>query len=380
MTETTPRAAGLRFVIHVVSASSGKDSDETLRQALARVPKERVRVVICDTGNEHEMVWEHVRYLEQRFGIEVVVLRADFAAEIAAKRMFIARDQRAARQYRRVLKTDRDGRPVWKRDRDGQIITRPVFERDDDGNEIGEPVAFEPVQATGFDGGRRVRWSNKAKRRALAVLHPTGNPFLDLCLWKGRFPSRKAQFCTQELKTALLVEYQQALVEQGHRVVSWQGVRRDESENRRDAKQFERLQPRTYAWRPLVDWSAPMVFASLAAHGVVPNDLYRCGMTRVGCMPCINVRKGELREIAARWPGEVDRIAEWERLVGDASKRGYSTFMTDANPAPDRRDIFADLNIRARVQWAKTTRGGRQYDLLHDEEPKACASAYGLCE
>lgn len=315
-------------VIHVVSVSGGKDSDETLRQALARFPKDRVHAVCCDTGNEHPFVWEHIAYLERRHGIKVTVLRADFSAEIMAKRLFIARDSRNGRDA----------------------------------------------------SGRRIRWSNKAKRRALAALWPSGNPFLDLCMWKGRFPARKAQFCTQELKTAMLVQYQQALVEAGHRVVSWQGVRRDESRNRRNAQRFERLQPRTYAYRPLVDWTAPMVFGSLAAHDIEPNRLYRCGMNRVGCMPCINVGKGELREIAMRWPGEIDRIEDWERRVGACSKRGFSSFMTDAHSSRDRREIYADLGIRARVEWSKTTRGGKQFDLLADDEPRACASAYGLCE
>lgn len=316
-------------VYHVVSVSSGKDSDETLRQALARFPVKRVRAVFADTGNEHALVHEHLAYLEQRHGITIERLRADFSAEIMAKRRFIARDQRRGR----------------------------------DAN------------------GRRLRWSNKAKRRVLAVLWPSGNPFLDLCMWKGRFPSRKAQFCTQELKTALLAQYQRDLVEAGHRVVSWQGVRRDESQNRRNAAQFERINPRTYAYRPLVDWTAAQVFASLAVHDIELNALYRQGMSRVGCMPCINVNKAELREIAKRWPEHPQRIAEWERRVGACSKRGYSTFLTDAHAAKDRRVIFADLNVWSRIEWSKTTRGGKQFDLLtHNEEPKACASAYGLCE
>lgn len=315
-------------VIHVVSVSSGKDSDVTLLLALHRYGKERVRAVMCDTGNEHALAWEHIAYLEQHLGIKVTVLRADFTAEIMAKRQFIARD----------VRTRRDS------------------------------------------SGRRVRWSNKAKRRALAELWPSGNPFLDLCMWKGRFPSRKAQFCTRELKTELLVQYQQALVEQGHRVVSWQGIRRDESQNRRDAKIFERLNPRTYAYRPLVDWTAAQVFAFLAAHAVQPNDLYRKGMGRVGCMPCINVNKAELREIALRWPEHPLRIAEWERRVGACSKVGFSTFMTDAHHAQDRRDVFADLNIWTRIEWSKTTRGGQQFDLLGDAEAQACKSSYGLCE
>lgn len=369
-------------IIHVISVSSGKDSDETLRTALSRFPKDRIRAVIADTGNEHPLVWEHIAYLEKRFGIPVHVLRADFTAEILAKRRFIARDVRTRREYKRGPKFDRDGNPVWKRAKDGSVVVAPVWdETQDEGFRV---VDIRPMQAIGYDGGKKVRWSNKAKRRALAVLWPTGNPYLDLCMWKGRFPSRKAQFCTQELKTELLVAYQQELVEEGHTVVSWQGVRRDESRNRRDAKKFELLNPRMYAYRPLVEWTAPMVFASLAAHDVEVNGLYRLGMNRVGCMPCINVAKSELREIAIRWPGEIDRIAEWEPLVGACSKRGLSTFSTfspDAPDAPDRRDIFARANIYAKVEWAKTTRGGKQFDLIaHSEEVQACKSSYGLCE
>lgn len=315
-------------IFHVISVSSGKDSDETLRQALARFPRDRVRAVICDTGNEHELVWSHIAYLEARFGISVTVLRANFDVEIAAKRRFIARDTRTGRDPK----------------------------------------------------GRRLRWSNKAKRRALAALHPTGNPFLDLCMWKGRFPTRKAQFCTQELKTAMLVQYQQAIVEAGHSVVSWQGVRREESLNRRNAKRFEVLQPRTYAYRPIVDWTAAQVFASLAAHEIEPNALYRMGMGRVGCRPCIKVQKGELRDLALRWPEHPLRLSGWERRVSDCSKRGFSTFFTDAHAAKDLREIFADLNVWSRIEWSKTTRGGKQFDLLAADEPAACASSYGVCE
>lgn len=319
-------------VFHVISVSGGKDSDATLQLALDRFPKERVLPIFCDTGNEHEAVYEHLDYLEAHHGIRIDRLKADFAAEILAKRMFIARDQRN------------------KRDKEG----------------------------------RRLRWTNKAKRQALSVMYPSGNPYLDLCMWKGRFPSRKAQFCTQELKTELAVGYQLKLVEAGHRVVSWQGIRRDESMARRNAKGFERLNPRMYAYRPLVNWSAADVFAFLKARGVQPNRLYRQGMSRVGCMPCINANKVEIREIAVRFPGHMDRIEEWEAIVTKCCKRGSTTFMADATDAmglKDRRQITAALSIRARIEWSKTTRGGQQYDLLAPAaEPMACASAYGLCE
>ena len=37
--------------------------------------------------------------------------------------------------------------------------------------------------------------------------------------------------------------------------------------------------------------------------------------------------------------------------------------------------------IHSVMDWAKTTRGGRQYDLIaSSENPTMCRSAYGLCE
>lgn len=319
-------------IIHVVSVSGGKDSAATLLLAVERFGVHRVRGIFCDTGNEHEDTYAYLGYLEQATGVRIVRLKASFAEEIANKRMFIARDVRTRR---------------------------------------------------GKDG-RRVRWTNKAKRRALAVLQPTGNPFLDLCMWKGRFPSRKAQFCTEHLKRNMAVEYQLGLVDAGHTVVSWQGVRRDESLNRRDAKSFERIGPGMFAFRPLVDWTAANVFAHCATQGIQPNPLYRQGMSRVGCMPCINVNKAELMQIASRFVEHIDRIYSWEQLVAACSKRQAATFI----PAPGRGKVIHDQQAYAKensiwsvVEWSKTSRGGRQFSLLTAlEEPSACSSAYGLCE
>lgn len=361
------------MTLHVISFSGGKDSTATLLLALQRCPPGSVVPIFCDTGNEHDEVYRYIDYIETALGLTVTRLRADFSEQIAAKRIFIARDQRAKREVVRVICLDDRGEPLpARRPGDGAIITKEVIKRDG-------TVETVMVPKTRKVAGRRVRWTNKAKRRALAVLHPTGNPFLDLCLWKGRFPSRKAQFCTEELKRDMAVAFQLDLLDAGHRVISWQGVRRDESPNRAKAKLFERIAPGLFAFRPLVEWSALDVFRFCASKGIEPNPLYTQGCSRVGCMPCINVSKTELREIAARWPEHIDRIEHWEWLVSQACKRGHSSFMSAAHPAQDKREVFADLNIRSRIEWAKTTRGGRQYDLLA-EEPKGCASSYGLCD
>ena len=171
------------------------------------------------------------------------------------------------------------------------------------------------------------------------------------------------------------------LMEQGHTVVSWQGIRRDESHNRRNALKFERVAPKLYIYRPIVDWSAmqTVVFATL--HKILANPLYLMGMGRVGCFPCINAGKDELREMANRGPEHMERIGSWEWLVGQCSKRGVSTFFAESHAAKDRRVVFSDLNIWSRIEWAKTTRGGKQYNLLNDiDDVNACSSSYGLCD
>lgn len=326
----------MKFV-HVVSVSSGKDSQATMLLAIARCGVENCRFVFADTGNEDRAVFDHLDYLRAALDVRIDVLRADFSEQIAAKRMFIARDRRVRKRL------------VTKRDKSGNVIERSV---------------------------QTVRWTNKAKRRALSVLHPTGNPFLDLCLWKGRFPSRKAQFCTQELKTVLLVEYQMALVDQGYGAISWQGVRRDESENRRDAKLMERVGQRHWIFRPIVEWTAQQTVDYVRSNGLQVNRLYREGFDRVGCMPCINCGKKEINNIGLRRPREITRLQEWERLVGMASKRGEASFF----PNPDREIHLDKRGIAKMVSWAKTTHGGKQFSLIEESDADACSSSYGLCD
>lgn len=362
---------------HVISVSGGKDSTALLLIALENCPREHLLPIFCDTGNEHPAVYEYLSYLEQALDISITRLKADFSREIASKRRFIANDRRTGREYDTKPVFEADGKtPVLKRNGRGEIVMRKIRRN-------GSVVEVPAQKTRKIGGGRRVRWTNKAKRRALAVLHPTGNPFLDLCLWKGRFPSRTSQFCTEELKTNMAVGYQLELIDAGHQVLSWQGVRRDESHNRRNAKKIERLNPGMWAFRPLVDSTADDVFAKHKKCGIQPNPLYRQGMGRVGCMPCINCGKSEITQIEARFPEHLSEKAEWEWLVGQASKRGFSSFFNaglHAEKASDR-EAFEANKIESVIQWARTSRGGRQFSLLTDlEDSTACASAYGLCD
>ena len=143
---------------------------------------------------------------------------------------------------------------------------------------------------------------------------------------QGRFPSRKAQFCTERLKRDVAVMFQLDLVDAGYRVISWQGIppRRIACAPKRQALRAHRAADvgLPSAGRALCDGC----FAFLADEGVRPNDLYYMNMTRVGCMPCINASKEEVREISQRLPEHIERVSEWERKVSACSKRGFTTF------------------------------------------------------
>jgi len=202
---------------------------------------------------------------------------------------------------------------------------------------------------------------------------------------RGGVPSRKRQYCTDYLKTQPLTEYALEIMDAGHAVWSWQGVRLDESHSRKSrlqgtgacVKSFEVVGGGLFNYRPILRWTAADVFEAHRLAGIKPNPLYLLGMTRVGCMPCINCSKEELRQIALRFPTEIQRIAKWERLV--------STVCRPQSPVSffhvgTQNHVGQTSTIESVVEWSKATRGGRQYSIIPDEEPTSCSSAYGLCE
>jgi len=319
---------------HLVSVSGGKDSTATLAMAIELHGLENVMAVFADTGNEHESTYDYVRYLETVAGVQFKWLKADFTDWWWTKRKYIAEK--------------------W------------------------------PLPKKGWPSGV----PQSVVDRALAVFDkgPTGNPYLDLCIIKGRFPSRMAQFCTQYLKTEPLTEYAMELIEQHGSVWSWQGIRLDESHSRKSrlqgtgacVKGFEVVGGGLYVHRPILRWKAADVFDAHRIAGFKPNPLYSLGADRVGCMPCINAGKDEILNISKRFPDHIDRIAEWEEIVSLVSKRNAATFF--ATPG-ENETAMERGNVRKVVEWSQTQRGSKTMDWIRVlEEPKACASSFGLCE
>lgn len=227
--------------------------------------------------------------------------------------------------------------------------------------------------------GRRIfkdHWTPEAAAKALELLKVTGNPYLDLCMSRGGFPSRKRQYCTQYLKTEPLVSYCDDLLAEGFEVESWQSVRANESASRAKLPEREEVGGGLSIFRPILRWTVEQVFARLKQCGIEPNPLYKQGMRRVGCMPCINASHGEVLEIASRFPEHVKRIAEWERLVESVRRPGSVPTFFHASLLGIKRKPGKPIYEVIRIYRAR--RGSLVSD--DDETPKMCSSAYGLCE
>lgn len=295
---------------NIISISGGKDSTAMWLLALERkIPN--MKIVFCDVGHEHPKTYAYIDYLENRLG-SVLKIKANFDQQIESKRELV------------MTKWRKDG------------ISETIIEN------------------------------------ALKVLKPTGVSFLDLCLWKGRFPSTKARFCTQELKSRpMFNQILLPLLEQSQQVISWQGIRADESLARSKLPERESTPEGYEIYRPILTWNVADVFAMHRKYGIEPNPLYLEGMGRVGCMPCIHARKQEIYEIARRYPEEFERVAEWEHLVSKVSKRQATSFFTHDWRGSSITDV---------IRWSYTGQGGRNYDLFKTSNEIMCSSLYGLCE
>ncbi len=212
---------------------------------------------------------------------------------------------------------------------------------------------------------------------------------------KGRFPSTKARFCTTHLK---LEPMRRWCYENGARGLNdngrygpdphvegilsggyerYAGVRRDESASRADVDERE-YDDLFACWlnRPIASWTKAQVFHYLGKAGEEVNPLYTMGFGRVGCAPCINAGKEDIRMWASRFPEMIAKVRAWEATVG-------RTFFPPCMPPLVKGGKRRHGSVDEVVEWAKTVHGGDQYALPlleADIQSGMCMSKYGLCE
>jgi 3'-phosphoadenosine 5'-phosphosulfate sulfotransferase (PAPS reductase)/FAD synthetase len=190
--------------------------------------------------------------------------------------------------------------------------------------------------------------------------------FVELARWKHRFPSRRAQFCTEFLKLRPIRRWIGENVTDEFERVS--GIRNDESGPRslRQEREWDDFYD-CELHNPVIAWTKQECFDFVESAGQPVNPLYKLGFTRVGCAPCINSSKADILNWALRFPAMIDKIRRWESEVG-------RTFFPPTVPG------LVMNSVDEVVSWAKTSHGGRQSVFPILQERASCESKFGLCE
>lgn len=389
-------------VQHFGSISGGKDSQAVLckirerldRKGLAGFGNLRPRLLAADTGHENPITLEHIAYLsewsQEHLGIPIEICSAndvpgltdeaafakkranlcgEWSQEKRRRRHQAACNERAAAIKAAKLKAEEGVdlyamRREWREKCDCPVLVSP-------------PVPEHLIE------------------QALELLYPTGIPFLDVVMLHGQFPGTKSRFCTDELKLVPMMYRKRPYLDDGVSIVEWIGERADESAPRAKKPPIQSTRhlsgARQVLYRPIFRWTAAEAFAISDRHGLRHNPLYTMGMSRVGCSTCIMVKKRELRMWSMRFPQEVDRVREWERRVSLISRYaltlGYPVSLLPAPTVPGDTEDRGRAVIDRAIEWSRTGRGGRNYDLFIALEQKEadeiglfCDSEYGLCE
>nr|WP_252120477.1 phosphoadenosine phosphosulfate reductase family protein [Symbiopectobacterium purcellii] len=201
----------------LVNFSAGKDSTTTATIA-NHLFGGRVRSVMADTDNEHELTIQFAKDIHLQIGsnpVEVV------------KRIYT--EEEFAKRRERVT-------AGWKTKQSIRLgayrgVVMPSLARSD--TKFGQ-AWLKTAERWGIE-------FETALDAALSVLHPSGNSFLDAALLHGQFPQLRNRFCTDELKIQIVFDAViKPLIDDGEVVVQWSGVRAQESTKRAAYKRFDK--------------------------------------------------------------------------------------------------------------------------------------------
>lgn len=204
---------------------------------------------------------------------------------------------------------------------------------------------------------------------------------------RAGFPSRVQRWCTRELKLHPIQDYHGTV---GDETVSAVGVRGEESAKRMGLAELEPDRRRggflCWTWRPLIRWTVEDVLSIHLANGVKVNPLYKRGHDRVGCWPCIFSRKEEVKLIAEHDPDRIVLITEIEtEATAERQRRNEETPERYTHPEAtffqgrQGGALGVAPPITRVVEWSRTSRGGRQLQLI-DDAPSGGCMRWGLCE
>lgn len=241
---------------------------------------------------------------------------------------------------------------------------------------------------TGWEAKETYEYLRDVLEPKLGTIHRvSGDLQMDeLCKKKGMFPTRLRRWCTDYLKKKPIKSFIQSL---DGPIVNVMGIRAGESRARQKLPMWEWSNDfDCWLWRPLMPWTFEDVVEIHRKHDLQPNPLYMKGALRVGCWPCIFARKSELRLIAEQDPERIDRLRVLESQVQERQKERLAEKGESLESRGYRLPTFFVLDsgnegkqcvpIDEAVDWAKTSRGGKQRELFA-LEADGCMR-WGLCD
>ena len=208
------------------------------------------------------------------------------------------------------------------------------------------------------------------------------SPMVRWCIHKGMFPSRVSRWCTQELKVSTAKDYLRNLEDEPVNVV---GIRAAESAARSRMPEWEWFDAGDCEmWRPIINWTFEDVIAIHQRHNVTPNPMYlgQNAAERVGCYPCIFSRKSEIKRIAMNSPERIDLLADLEKDMHEikAAKKAAKGEKIRGEHTGWFWHQKESWPIHKVVQWAKTKRGGKQFELFDALPGEQGCVRWGMCD
>jgi 3'-phosphoadenosine 5'-phosphosulfate sulfotransferase (PAPS reductase)/FAD synthetase len=238
-----------------------------------------------------------------------------------------------------------------------------------------------------------IETTNQLGVKLVVIKSTKYNGMVDLAIKKKRFPSTRARFCTEELKSKPAIDY---ILSHSENLITIEGIRSNESfsrsklnaectyfkyyfEKTRNGKTHQYRKKDVIEWtkkynadkiRPLFTWTAEQVITYIKDNGQNPNPLYFQGFTRVGCFPCIMSKHSELKLIYE------NHNDQWENLKNIEKQTG-STFF-----GPSKIPKWAmENNSYATLEDIEKYLSNKNATLdLFDTGSVGCMSAYNLCE
>jgi 3'-phosphoadenosine 5'-phosphosulfate sulfotransferase (PAPS reductase)/FAD synthetase len=139
------------------------------------------------------------------------------------------------------------------------------------------------------------------KRLNIEIIRLESIGMFNLCKKMNFIVNRQMRSCTLELKIKPFQRWIKENIVGKEEFIVVEGIRREESDARKDTECFEVKQsvlagekfliPTLY---PIAYWDTERVFEYITSKGIEVNPLYKKGFRRVGCMPCVNASKYEI--------------------------------------------------------------------------------------